>query len=139
MANALFGEEFSTLFSEEVVSIENSVSVEDDFLYSNDGNILDQAMNYDSMTDKIPFSHFLCLCLLIAFLSFSLNLIILLYYAMSKEATRFYILSLVIIDWFIIVMLLLPYSILMYACESDLLNYIYAQIKHNQNFECLLT
>ena len=71
----IFDEDFITFLAEEIVSTEVSVSLKNDLLNSNDVE-----PSYVSIVSEIPFTNFVIIVFMIIFLSFSLNILVIMYY-----------------------------------------------------------
>ena len=74
---------------------------------------------YLTIFSEIPLHYFIVMCSLIIFLSFSLNLLVFLYYRKSNEVTRLYILAYVVIDGLSIASCFIPLFALWYVDLSD--------------------
>ena len=119
MAITVHEEGYAAFDDEEIAWTEKGVSTEEGFFVSNEAKISVENKNVVPFLTPIPFVHFMLLFLLVAVLSLSLNIIVVLYYRKSKDITRFYILALVIMDWCIIALILMPLSILLYCNLSE--------------------
>ena len=82
----------NTFFDENFVSTENDDSVTQRF-FGFDEDVSGSVKKYISIFSKIPFWHFMLLCLMIVILSSCLNLLVLLFYRKSNDVTRLYIVA----------------------------------------------
>ena len=122
MALTVYGRDVITFFDEEFLSTENVVSFADLHIVLADEKNFDQDKKFVSFVSEIPLEQYFLLFSLTLFLSFSLNLVVLLFYRKSKEVTRLYILALVALDWIIVTLVLIPYTLVAYGGFSDEVN-----------------
>ena len=113
-----FNGDFLTFYAEEAVSTEESVSSSNERAIFNHDKIYDADKKYVHIYSEIPFEHFMILCILVVFLSFSLNTLVLLHYRKANGVTRTYILALVALDWSMILLCLIPYMFLKFVSLS---------------------